>query len=118
MRALEGFAFVFAALSALIGWVFFGGGFAFAAACSGALFAADVLVLRLIVSAFTGRGEKGKISSVRAGVLFFMKIAVFAGIVVFLVKVASLDIIGFTTGLTAGVAGVITAGLTKNSGTF
>ncbi|QMU55604.1 MAG: hypothetical protein GKS04_00100 [Candidatus Mycalebacterium zealandia] len=117
-RAIEGFAFAFSAFSALAGWALFGGGFAFAAVCSGGLFAADVLILRLIVSAFTGRGGRGKISAVRAGVLFVMKIAVFAGIAVFLISVASLDIIGFTTGLTAGVAGVITAGLIKNSGTF
>lgn len=117
-RAPEGFAFAFAAVAVLFGWAFFGVGFALAAACSGGLFAADVLVLRLIVSAFTGRREEGKISAARAAVFFVIKIAVFVGIAVFLISVASLDIIGFITGLTAGVAGVITAGLLKNSGTF
>lgn len=117
-RAPESLVLAFSCAAAAAGWALFGAGFALAALCAGVLFAADVRILRLIVSAFARPGGAGKISGARAGFLFFMKIAVLAGVAVFLIVVANLDIIGFITGLTAGVAGIITAGLISQSGTF
>ncbi len=118
IRAPEVLAFVFSCVAAGFGWFAFGAGFGFAAACAGLLFAADVAVLRLIVSVFTKPEGSGKISGARVAVLFFMKIAVLAAIAVFLIVFARLDILGFITGLTAGVVGIITAGLISQSGTF
>lgn len=115
-RGPEMFAFGFSTAAALASGLLFGAGFGFAAACAGALFAADVALLRIIVSAFTGAGGSGKISGVRAAFLFFVKVSVLALVVVFLILFARLDILGFTTGLTAGVAGVITAGLVSRNG--
>lgn len=116
-RAPETFAFVFSCASAAAGWAVAGAGFAFGAFCAGVLFAADVAVLRLVVSAFTKPGDSGKISAARAGFLFVAKMAALAGIAVFLIVFARLDILGFTTGLTAGVAGIVTAGLISQNGT-
>jgi len=118
VRAPEVSAFAFSSVAALFGWAFFGGGFAFAAFCSGVLFAADVAVLRLIVSVIAGRGREGKVPVLRVAILFIFKIALLVGIAVFLILFARLDILGFTTGLTAGVAGIIATGLIGKNGTF
>lgn len=115
-RRPEIFAAGFSLASALFGGLLFGGGFGLAALCAGALFAADVAVLRLIVSAFAGSDNGGKISAFRAAALFFVKIAVLVAVAVFLILFARLDVLGFTTGLTAGVAGVITSGLITRNG--
>ncbi len=114
----EIFALAFSLAAAAVGGALFGTKFAVATASAGALFAADVAVLRLIVSAFTRTEGAGKISATRAGFLFILKITVLVGIAVFLILFARLHILGFTTGLTAGVAGIITAGLISQSGTF
>ncbi len=117
-RAPERFALAFSCVAAAGGWAFFGADFGLSALSAGILFAADVAVLRMIVSAFTKPERSGKISGARAGLLFFIKIAVLGGVAVFLIVFARLDILGFTTGLTAGVVGIITAGLISKSGTF
>ncbi len=117
-RGPELFVLGFSSVAALFGLAFFGVGFAVAAVCAGILFAADVAALRLIVSVFTGRGREGKMPVWRVAVLFIFKIALLVGIAVFLILFARLDILGFTTGLTAGVAGIIAAGLLGKSGTF
>lgn len=117
-RRPEVFALGFSLASALGGGLLFGAGFGLAAVSSGALFAADVAVLRLIVAGFTNPEGAEKISVARAAVLFFIKIAVLVSIAVFLILFARLDVLGFTTGLTAGVAGVITSGLITKSGTL
>lgn len=116
MRRPEVFALGFSLASALMGGLLFGAGFGLAAVCAGALFAADVAVLRLIVSAFTSPEGSERISVARAAALFIVKIAVLVAIAVFLILFARLDVLGFTTGLTAGVAGVITSGLISRSG--
>ncbi len=118
LRKPELFSLVFSVAAAGFGWAAFGGGFGLAALAAGVLFSADVAVLRLIVSAFTKPEGAGKISTARAAALFIIKIVVLVLIAVFLIKVAELDILGFITGLTAGVTGIVTAGLISQSGTF